>query len=479
MERLPGQTRFARATARRGQSRREVLACAAGAFAAGLLTVGCGPAPGPPGPVQSGSPRRSGTYTVRVQVWGDAQDEHVYENILADYNAAHADIKIENDHQPATGPGTLRYYDRFAAGLAAGTAPDLAYFQGWMWQQYAGKGALQPVDELASRDRWSAPWPAAEAYELQTTFRGKRYLSPSNSGTMVMYYVKEYFDKLGIPYPAETWTYTEFQDLCRRLTRALDGRQVYAYQWNTGYLRNTPWWRMNNQLEWDRIAEPRKAQWNAPAVIEAYQYQLYDSQYKLRISPTQELLAADASYNRIELGGVVMKLEGPRFLPCMWGTQAKRPGGMPFDVQLLPRAKTSKTPHLNLIEGQAMTKMSKDKEAAWDVMKWIAGDNGQQRIAEGGRMCNVPDAIRKLWLPAVKSKYNLANAEVFLKAVDLGTINLVAEVTEDVINRAAGLGQAITDLRDGKVTAKDALDAVQPKIQHVLDGYWAAQTSGK
>ncbi|MDQ3700959.1 MAG: extracellular solute-binding protein, partial [Chloroflexota bacterium] len=412
-------------------------------------------------------------------VWGDLRDRQVYEDIMADYNAAHADIKIENDHQPAAGPGVPTYYDALVANLAAGTAADLTYFQGRTWQEFAGKGALQPLDELAARDKWSTPWPNGDAYDLQTTFRGKRYLSPSNSATMVMFYVKEYFDTLGLPYPKETWTYTEFQDLCRRLTRQVDGRQVYAYQWNGTYLRNTPWWRMNGHLEWDRIAEPRKAQWNAGAVIEAFQYQLYDSQYKLQFSPTQQLLDADATYNRLEFGGVAIKVEGPWFLPRMWGPQAKREGGTLYDVQLLPRGKAKKTPHMNLLAGQGMTKMSKDKEASWDVMKWIGGESGQKRIAEGGRMCNVPDAIRKFWLPAVKSKYNVANAEAFVKAIDLGTINLVAEVTETAIDRDAGLGQAIAAIRDGKLTARVALDQVQPKIQQVLDHYWATQGSGK
>ncbi len=57
---------------------------------------------------------------------------------------------------------------------------------------------------------------------------------------------------------------------------------------------------------------------------------------------------------------------------------------------------------MNLIEGQTLLKSSKDNEAAWDVMKWIAGEKGQMRIAEGGRMCNTPDFTRKLWLPLNK-----------------------------------------------------------------------------
>jgi hypothetical protein len=112
-------------------------------------------------------------------------------------------------------------------------------------------------------------------------------------------------------------------------------------------------------------------------------------------------------------------------------------------------------------------------------MKWIAGDQGQKRIAEGGRMCNVPDMNRKFWLPEVKGKYNVANADAFLKAIEGATINLVGEVTENVINRDAGLAAAITSIRDGKATAREAFEQVQPRIQQLLDQYWASQPAGR
>ncbi|MBI3971795.1 MAG: hypothetical protein HY332_10950, partial [Chloroflexi bacterium] len=41
--------------------------------------------------------------------------------------------------------------------------------------------------------------------------------------------------------------------------------------------------------------------------------------------------------------------------------------------------------------------------------------------------------------------------------------------------RDGGLNQAITDMLDGKVTAREALAVVQPKIQALLDEYRARQ----
>jgi flagellar hook-basal body complex protein FliE len=86
----------------------------------GLMAAACGQSANPSGTAPGSGAKRSAPYTVRVQVWGDVQDKPVYDNIQADYNPAHADIKIENDHL-AQGQD---YYQKFAANLAAGTAAD-------------------------------------------------------------------------------------------------------------------------------------------------------------------------------------------------------------------------------------------------------------------------------------------------------------------------------------------------------------------
>lgn len=412
--------------------------------------------------------------TVKVQVWDDIQDKDVYDAIATDYAGAHPNVKVLNDHQ-IVAPGAPGYYPKFEAGVAAGTAADLVYFQGWQWQSYAVAGALQELDDRAARDKWTLPWPADEAYELQTKFRAKRYLSPSNIGTMVMFYAKEHFDRAGVAYPKPEWTYAEFQETARKVTRTGDGGPVYGYQWNPGYLRNTPWWRMHGRVEWDRIAEPKQANWTATEIVEALQYQIIDSQYSLKISPTQATLEQNQEANRLEFGNVAMKVEGPWFLPRMWGAKAKRAGGTAYDVQVLPTGRSGKKVHLNLVEGQVMTKASKVQDAAWGVMKWIAGDEGQKRVAEGGRMCNVPETNRRFWLPLASQRYNVANAEAFLKAIEGATINLVGAVTESVLDRDATLNQTLDRMRYGQLTAKDALEALQPKIQATLDAWWAKQ----
>ena len=46
-----------------------------------------------------------------------------------------------------------------------------------------------------------------------------------------------------------------------------------------------------------------------------------------------------------------MKVEGPWFLPRMWGP-GQREGGTAYDVQLLPRGGAARTPHMNLMRAR-------------------------------------------------------------------------------------------------------------------------------
>ena len=134
--------------------------------------------------------------------------------------------------------------------------------------------------------------------------------------------------------------------------------------------------------------------------------------------------------------------------------------------------------HVNVIEGQVMTKNSKDRDAAWDVLRWIGGEGGQRRIASTGRMCNVPDTIRKFWLPAVKTA-DFAGAETFVKAIEGSTFGVVGELGESALDREAQLSAMLALIRDGRATAKEAIQQLQPRLQRTLDSFWAAHAAGR
>lgn len=428
--------------------------------------------------------RRPTLYPVRLWSWGGPANQRALDAIAADFNAASTDLGLSVEHHLSS-LDAGDFFGALLASVAGGNAPDLVHAQGWSWQRHAVQGFLQPLDEFASRDNWSAAWPREEAHDLQTRFRGKRYLATFSSTPYLMWIVPSRFLDAGVPLPRADWSYADFQDAAIRLTRRVRDRQQFGYLWTGGYRLNFPWWRMASQLEWDRVGDPRRAHWNTAAVIEAFQFQLYDSQYRLRISPTHAEFLADPDAFRIDRGAVAMAVRGPEMLARLplaapADTPRDRPKARPrLDVQLLPRGRASRTPHANLIEGLVMTRASKDKEAAWEALKWIAEDLGQTRVAEQGLLCNTPDAARRLWLPLAKRRYDLVNLEAFVRALEGASINLVGDIDEATLDRDAGLDHALTTIRDGAATAREALDWVQPRLQRILDSYWEGQNRAR
>lgn len=86
---------------------------------------------------------------------------------------------------------------------------------------------------------------------------------------------------------------------------------------------------------------------------------------------------------------------------------------------------------------------------------------------------------RKLWLPSVKEQYNVANAEAFIIAAEKdSTIPLAGPITGTVFSRETGMGALEAEVRDGKRTAKEALEEVHAKAQAMLDQYWASNPDG-
>jgi multiple sugar transport system substrate-binding protein len=249
---MVGASRFASVT------RRRYLVAGAALAGSGVAAACGGAGGGEPRP----SGQASGPASIRLSVWADVQDWDVYTAIIDDFKAAQPAITVTGEQY--TGQG-VNYYDKMQTLFAAGEAADVNYIQGWIWQPYALQNLLLPLDSLLGKDR-QMQRVVPPNYEAQSKLRGKTYLLTADTGPMVVFYLKDQFDRAGVPYPKDGWTLDDMVDKARKLTRVDAGTQYWGYQTNGGYLRNFPWIRINGAREWDRIEEPRKSQGVSPIV---------------------------------------------------------------------------------------------------------------------------------------------------------------------------------------------------------------------
>jgi multiple sugar transport system substrate-binding protein len=268
------------------------------------------------------------------------------------------------------------------------------YFQGWSWQPFADNGVLKPVDEFIQADNAGAFWPDIDNYRINTVRDGKTYMSVADTGSCIMFYVKETFDRVGMDYPTDDWTYDDFKMMVENLTHEDGGTKYYGYAqahgWNGTYLRSIHWMRMAGVLEWDQVEEPTKAQWLQDEIIDALQFTVVDT-IANGWCPSPDVI--DGGGVSTSTGRVAMNVEGPWTLGRFFGENAAVEGGTPFDVVSMPKGPTGEDHTIAEVHGHVMADSTEVADAAWKIYKFIMGEQGQTRISEGGRMAGTPENI--------------------------------------------------------------------------------------
>lgn len=178
----------------------------------------------------------------------------------------------------------------------------------------------------------------------------------------------------------------------------------------------------------------------------------------------------------IQNGLAAMKVEGPWFLPQMWGDKAATKGGLKFDVVHMPKGSKG-TSMFWQVEPITIWKTTKNADACWEYLKFAASEEGQQFVAQGGRMTNTPSSIEKIWVPLVQKLYNFQNAAAFAFA-DGASMVETGGVSTDQLGLQGGLNAARDAVINGSKKAQDALAEANPKVQAVLDTWWKANPNG-
>jgi multiple sugar transport system substrate-binding protein len=412
-----------------------------------------------------------GTAQISVSVWPDVADLQINNGMIGAFKKINPSITVS----PQQWVGN--YYQKLKVDIAGGTVPDMVYFQGWEWQPYALNGQIRAIDSYVDRDKNQLPsdlYPDIDAYNRQLLYRGKHYGVPVDSGSMIMYYNKSLFDAAHVPYPSDSWT---LQDFLNTVTAVQDGltkagSKAFAYQpnYNDEYSRNFPWWRMNGGMEFDQLGDPKTATFTNAAVAAVFQRELHDLATKGVAISQGALLSGGGSsayYNYgIQNGLTAMKVEGPWFLPQMWGSQAVTKGGIPFDVVHMPKGSQGYSEFWQL-EPITIWNTSKHPDECWEYLKFAASPDAQVFVAQGGRMTNTPSSITSVWKPIAVKQFNFQNADAF-NFSDGATMVETGPVAQDQLEVNGGLAAARDAIVNGSKTAAQALAQANPMVQQVI-----------
>lgn len=404
---------------------------------------------------------------LRFSVWGDVQDKDVYTEVVYEFTQQQTDI-IPKIEQYLGG-----YYEKIITNFAAGNAADIIYMQGWVWQPYVENEQLLSLDEYINEDGKGSWWPDFESFKESTRWHDHTYMTPTDTGGWVTFYNKDLFDKQGVPYPNDDWTWDDFRFAMENLTHSEGNDKFYSFAMHNWYpfFYLTPA-RKDGLLEWDRIVEPTQAKWTQEGIVEAMQWFGVDIREN-GWEPTPSVLEGGGIM--VWSGRVAMTFDGPWRLPRVWGEKADKEGGINFDVALVPKGESGKSETMPFIHGHCITSTTRHPDASWEFLKFILGDTGQEIIAKGGRQCGRPETMDKFWVPIATERYNFENAQAFIRALEQGRNPIIAGEGADLKALTAAGGpypMAHDRLVEGD-PAGEVLSEMNEGMQDILDDYWA------
>ena len=311
--------------------------------------------------------------TITFAWWGDPAITKDYDALIARFEELNPDIRIENLRWGWYGDAT----EKFTVTAAAGVAPDVFMIPTIV------PGALLPLDDLLESepgmDSWFIPgsldWMRVHIDQYGIARRGEGPLLglPIYSLATAIAYNQDMFAQAGIANPTD-WTYTEYEEIARRLTKDVDGDgvpDVWGAAWhiqsNTGIgpiIAAYADWPVYRYDPFDTIVNSTEFH-NAAEVLRRWIQEL-------EIHPAPNVGGARFA------SGTVATNQGHNdsFLsfPSAIGDQ------FAWDIAPMPvgpKGRWSWASH----QGLGIYAQTKHVEAAWRFMKFLVG-------AEGGRMQN-------------------------------------------------------------------------------------------
>lgn len=400
-----------------------------------LIFVQCGPT--------KQSDQKVVTYFARatpdqLKIWNKVVDEFMKQN---------PDIKviIENVNYDA-------YWDKLLTMCAAGTPPDVVFMESTRLASFVDKNALIPVDSFINQDKdiklSDFYTKALKSYQIKDHLYGL----PNDVAVIALFYNKDLFDQEGVAYPTDDWTWEDMLRMAKKFTRDKDGDGhidqfgLATYPWKAAVLQN------GGKLV-DDPENPTRSMLGQPKAREALQF-CVDLIYKHKAHPPAIRKNAQASYEMFMAQTAAMSCEGHWMVPMFRNAKFR------WDVVTLPR-KVNRGCE-NYGSCFSIPKGSRNVEAAWRLIKFFAGHEGQQILVSDG-----------FSTPALKS---IAASEYFLSGLpdnDQAFIKMVEESHPSVktvnVIQIEGIYLHELDLMWlGKIKVDEAVRNADKRVNQVL-----------
>jgi multiple sugar transport system substrate-binding protein len=346
---------------------------------------------------------------ISFMVFGDAAELAAYQKLVTAFEAKYPGIHVEL-RNVADEDEALK---QLVTAFSAGAQPDVMLLNYRRILQFAARGGLEPVSPyldqstvIHAADFYSQ---ALEAFQWE----GKTWCIPQNASSLVVYYNRGLFEAAKLSYPAAGWTWDDFLNDARALTRDLNGDgqiDQYGAGVSPQMYRLAPFIWQNNADFVDNPEQPTRLTLDSPAALQAFQW-FVDLQVREHVVPDAAAEQSEPSENRFMNGRLAMFFNSRRGV-----TTYRTVADLDWDVAPLPVEATAAG--ILHSDGFCMAAKSPDKNSAWTLIEFANSVEGQTILAGTGR--TVPSLRQVAESPSfLDQNQRPASSQVFLDVIPL------------------------------------------------------------
>lgn len=367
-----------------------------------VMVSGCGNAE--EGKTGTATPGTGGDEGKKVEILlgyysSDSSDAKMKE-LIEQFEKQHPNITVKTQSAPYG-----QFYQKLDTQIAAGQAPDVWLSDGVYVMKYAQRGAAKDLTDWIARDL-----KADEYYGLDFNkdADGRYWGVPQGIQVGVLFYNKELFDKAGVAYPSDEWTWEDLKSSAAKLTVDAGGKTAEdsgfdaasVNQFGLTFFSITEGW-FSVMKSYGGGTLDEKAEnsiINSSENKQAFEW-MVDGMQRGIITDPVDLKSFQSNTAVFPSGSAAMRIG------IYARVQAANEAGLNYDVALLPKGPDGKRVSPVIANSWVVNQKSSDEkaEAAWEWIKyWATEDDVQKQWTELGE--------------AVPVKKSVAESEVFLKA---------------------------------------------------------------
>ena len=400
------------------------------------------------------------TDKITINIWDSNQQEGLQQ--IADDWTAKSGVKVNIEVIDWD-----NYWTLLEAGASGGEMPDVFWMHSNTAQMYMENNILLDLTDYIAADANVTEDKYYDGVWKLYSSGGKQYALPKDHDTIALLYNKAIFDKYGVEYPTDSWTWEDMYEAAKKITEGSNG-EVYGMAMDTS----------NNQDGWYNLVYDYGAQ----VITDDHKGTTIGSaEGKAGMEMVRKLLTEGAPQSVVaETGTDSLFMSGKAAMitqgSWMINTFFKAENSKDYAWAMLPYADVNGNGACDDGEryscynglGWAANANVKDPKACYDLISYFCSEEGQKKQAELGVTMGGMQGISE----AFASAFEGMDVSAFTRAEEEGKLYFRpytrnTTVWEDKLKQAGGFLDAWQD-PSNPALMETACDNAQKIIEEAI-----------